>query len=273
MRSRLVVLASGEGTLLQHLIDACQPARSARRSSQSALTGTGRGRCGRAEAAGITTFVCRVGDYAERADWDKALTQTCAGYRPDLVVSAGFMKLLGPAFLDEFSGRCINSHPALLPSFPGMHGVSDALAYGVKVTGCTVFLVDAGAGQRAGDSAAGRAGARRRRRGVADGADQVGRARAARGHGRRDAGRRLVGHRPDGQAGYLTTGHITAGADHREREREPGCHQRAIVSVYDKTGLDQLARTLHEAGVEIVSTGSTAATIGAAGIPVTPSRR
>ncbi len=68
----------------------------------------------------------------------------CAAFRPDLVVSAGFMKLLGPAFLERFGGRCINSHPALLPSFPGMHGVRDALAYGVKVTGCTVFFVDDG---------------------------------------------------------------------------------------------------------------------------------
>jgi formyltetrahydrofolate-dependent phosphoribosylglycinamide formyltransferase len=59
-------------------------------------------------------------------------------------VSAGFMKLLGPAFMERFGGRCINSHPALLPSFPGMHGVRDALAYGVKITGCTVFLVDDG---------------------------------------------------------------------------------------------------------------------------------
>ena len=144
MRSRLVVLASGEGTLLQHLLDACQAG-----SLGADIVAVGSDRhgtraLGRAEAAGVTTFVCRVGDYAERADWDKALTEICAGYRPDLVVSAGFMKLLGPAFLDEFSGRCINSHPALLPSFPGMHGARDALAYGVKVTGCTIFLVDAG---------------------------------------------------------------------------------------------------------------------------------
>ncbi len=88
--------------------------------------------------------MCRVGDYPDRASWDKALTEVCASYGPDLVVSAGFMKLLGPQFLAEFSGRCINSHPTLLPAFPGMHGVRDALAYGVKVTGCTVFLVDDG---------------------------------------------------------------------------------------------------------------------------------
>src|SRR5713226_7224216 len=144
MRSRLLVLASGEGTLLQHLIDAC-----ATGSVRAHIVAVGSDRdgtraAGRAEAAGIETFVCRVGDYDGRADWDKALTEACAGYQPDLVVSAGFMKLFGPQFLDEFAGRCINSHPALLPSFPGMHGVRDALAYGVKVTGCTVFLVDEG---------------------------------------------------------------------------------------------------------------------------------
>src|SRR5712671_1231623 len=144
MRSRLLVLASGEGTLLQHLIDAC-----ATGSVRAQIVAVGSDRdgtraAGRAEAAGIETFVCRVGDYDGRADWDKALTEACAGYQPDLVVSAGFMKLFGPQFLDEFAGRCINSHPALLPSFPGMHGVRDALAYGVKVTGCTVLLVDEG---------------------------------------------------------------------------------------------------------------------------------
>jgi len=144
MLSRLLVLASGEGTLLQHLIDAC-----GKGSVQAQIVAVGSDRHGtraerRAKAAGIETFVCRVGDYASRADWDKALTEACAGYRPDLVISAGFMKLFGPQFLDEFAERCINSHPALLPSFPGMHGVRDALAYGVKVTGCTVFLVDSG---------------------------------------------------------------------------------------------------------------------------------
>lgn len=143
-RSRLVVLASGEGTLLAHLIDACgsDPAG-------PQVVGVGADRPGakalsRAEAAGIDTFVCRVSDYQDRAAWDAALAGACAGFRPDLVVSAGFMKLLGPAFLGRFGGRCINSHPALLPSFPGMHGVRDALAYGVKVTGCTVFFVDDG---------------------------------------------------------------------------------------------------------------------------------
>jgi formyltetrahydrofolate-dependent phosphoribosylglycinamide formyltransferase len=85
-----------------------------------------------------------VGDFPARADWDGALTRACAEYRPDLVVCAGFMKLVGKEFLARFGGRCLNTHPALLPSFPGMHGVRDALDYGVKVTGCTVFLVDEG---------------------------------------------------------------------------------------------------------------------------------
>lgn len=142
--SRLVVLVSGEGTLLQHLIDACTAG-----SLGAQIVAVGADRDGtraisRAQTAGIETFVCRVGDYAERAQWDQMLTRTCASFSPDLVISAGFLKLFGPAFLDEFAERCINSHPALLPSFPGLHGVRDALAYGVKVTGCTVFLVDAG---------------------------------------------------------------------------------------------------------------------------------
>jgi len=144
MRARVVVLASGEGTLLQHLVDACASESAPARIAAVGADRHGTRALGRAEAAGIETFVCRVSDYQDRADWDKALTEICAGFSPDLIVSAGFMKLLGPRFLDEFSGRCVNSHPALLPSFPGMHGVRDALAYGVKVTGCTVFLIDAG---------------------------------------------------------------------------------------------------------------------------------
>lgn len=144
MRSRLVVLASGEGTLLQHLIDACAADPAGPQVVAVGADRHGTKAVSRAEAAGVETFACRVTDYQDRAAWDEALMQACAGFRPDLIVSAGFMKLFGPRFLGEFSGRCINSHPALLPSFPGMHGVRDALAYGVKVTGCTVFLVDAG---------------------------------------------------------------------------------------------------------------------------------
>lgn len=82
--------------------------------------------------------------YADRAAWDTALAEAVAAYEPDLVVLAGFMKLTGPAFLARFGGRTLNTHPALSPAFPGMHGPRDALAYGVKVTGATLFVVDEG---------------------------------------------------------------------------------------------------------------------------------
>lgn len=98
----------------------------------------------RAERADIPTFVERLGDHADRDSWDAALTEQVAAHAPDLVVLAGFMKLAGPHFLSRFGGRTLNTHPALSPSFPGMHGPRDALAYGVKITGATLFVVDAG---------------------------------------------------------------------------------------------------------------------------------
>jgi phosphoribosylglycinamide formyltransferase-1 len=85
-----------------------------------------------------------VKDYPDRASWDRALTASVAEHQPDLVVSAGFMKLVGSDFLTAYGGRFVNTHPALTPAFPGIHGPADALAYGVKVTGCTLFLVDEG---------------------------------------------------------------------------------------------------------------------------------
>jgi phosphoribosylglycinamide formyltransferase 1 len=144
MNARLVVLVSGTGTNLQALIDACRdPAYGAAVVAVGADR-DGTAAAGRAAQAGIPTFVLKVGDFPARDVWDAALTQACAQYQPDLVVCAGFMKLVGKEFLARFAGRCLNTHPALLPSFPGMHGVRDALDYGVKVTGCTVFLVDEG---------------------------------------------------------------------------------------------------------------------------------
>jgi phosphoribosylglycinamide formyltransferase-1 len=142
--ARLVVLVSGTGTNLRALLDAC-----AEPGYGAAVVAVGADRTGiegldRAERVGIPTFAHRVADYPARAGWDAALAASCAAHRPDLVISAGFMKLVGSAFLDAFGGRFINTHPALLPAFPGMHAVRDALAYGVKVTGCTVFMVDAG---------------------------------------------------------------------------------------------------------------------------------
>ncbi|SDN81321.1 phosphoribosylglycinamide formyltransferase-1 [Lentzea jiangxiensis] len=98
----------------------------------------------RAERAGVPHFVVKLRDHADRTAWDAALTEAVASHEPDLVVSAGFMKIIGEQFLARFGGRMINTHPALLPAFPGAHGVRDALAYGVHVTGSTVHLVDAG---------------------------------------------------------------------------------------------------------------------------------
>jgi len=144
MVARLVVLVSGEGTNLQALIDAC---RDADYGAQVVAVGADRGMINalaRADRADIPTFTVRVADYPARGDWDVALAAACAGHAPDLIVLAGFMKLVGQPFLDSFGGRCVNTHPALLPSFPGPHGVRDALAHGVKVTGCTVFIVDEG---------------------------------------------------------------------------------------------------------------------------------
>ena len=150
MTLRLVVLVSGSGTLLQALLDA-----QASGDLAAEVVAVGADRDGieglaRAERAGVPTFVVRLRDFADasgktdRAAWDAALTDAVGVHRPDLIVSAGFMKLLGSSFLGRFGGRVINTHPALLPSFPGAHAVADALAHGVRVTGCTVFEVDAG---------------------------------------------------------------------------------------------------------------------------------
>ncbi|NUS40526.1 MAG: phosphoribosylglycinamide formyltransferase [Terrabacter sp.] len=137
----VVVLVSGSGTLLQALIDAAaDPAYGVR----VAAVGADRPCTGleRAERAGIPTFVCRVADFADRAAWDAALAGEVAAAAPRFVVTAGFMRILGPLTLD--AQPVVNTHPALLPSFPGANGVRDALAYGVKVTGTTCHLVDSG---------------------------------------------------------------------------------------------------------------------------------
>ena len=141
---RVVVLASGSGSPLQALLAAvADPAYGVD------LVAVGSDRAGtravdRARAAGVETFECLLADHPDRAAWDKALTEQVAAYAPDLVVSAGFMRLAGPSFLDHFGGRYVNSHPALLPAFPGMHGARDALAYGAKVSGATLFVEDEG---------------------------------------------------------------------------------------------------------------------------------
>lgn len=138
-----MVLASGSGTLLQSVLDVA-----AGDDYPAQVVGVVVDRTcvaqERAAKAGVESRRVSLRDYADRAAWDAALTEAVAAFEPDLVVSAGFMKILAPSFLSRFERRVINTHPALLPSFPGAHAVRDAMAYGVKVTGSTVHLVDAG---------------------------------------------------------------------------------------------------------------------------------
>lgn len=141
MSARLVILVSGGGTNLQALADASQDA--------FVIAGVvsdrpGAGALARAESAGIPWVIVDPVAYPDRAAWDRGVMEAIAAFEPDWIVCAGFMRVLGPATLDAFPARIVNTHPALLPAFPGAHGVRDALDYGVRVTGCTVHLVDAG---------------------------------------------------------------------------------------------------------------------------------
>jgi phosphoribosylglycinamide formyltransferase-1 len=142
-RTPVVVLISGTGSNLAALL-----AAAAAEPSPYEVVGVIADReaagLAHARAAGIPTAVVALGDHPDRAAWDRALTAAVAAHAPQLVVLAGFMKLVGPPLLEAFGGRIINTHPALLPAFPGAHGVRDALAHGVKVTGCSVIEVDAG---------------------------------------------------------------------------------------------------------------------------------
>lgn len=143
-RARVVVLVSGDGTNLQALIDASSSA-----DYPASVVAVGSDRPGvkaldRAAAAAVPTFIAAPNKYDNRKAWDAALAQATAVYRPDWVVLAGFMRLVGPELLERFPGRVINTHPGLSPAFPGMNAPGDALAYGVKVTGCTIFVVDSG---------------------------------------------------------------------------------------------------------------------------------
>lgn len=142
--ARVVVLVSGTGSNLAALL-----AAAAGPGYPASVVAVGADRSGipaldRATEAGVPTFVIRTGDHSDRASWDRALAAEVGTFDPDLVVLAGFMKIVGPVFLARFGDRTINTHPSLQPAFPGMHAVRDALDYGVKVTGVTVHLVDSG---------------------------------------------------------------------------------------------------------------------------------
>jgi len=142
--ARVVVLVSGTGSNLAALL-----AAAADPDYPASVVAVGADRSGipaldRATEAGVPVFVVRTEDHSDRAAWDRALAAEVAEFDPDLVVLAGFMKIVGPAFLAQFGDRTINTHPSLQPAFPGMHAVRDALDYGVKITGVTVHLVDSG---------------------------------------------------------------------------------------------------------------------------------
>jgi len=141
---RIVVLVSGTGSNLQAVIDAV---KAGELDVDIAAVGADREDTygvQRSADAGLETFVVNFNSFETRAEWDAALTAKVASYQPDVVVSSGFMRIVSPEFIDTFNGKYLNTHPALLPAFPGAHGVRDALAYGVKVTGCTVHWADAG---------------------------------------------------------------------------------------------------------------------------------
>lgn len=141
---RLVVLISGTGSNLAALLEACADPAYGAAVVAVVADRNGIGGLELAERAGVPTVVVRPGDHADRAAWDAELATRIAAAEPDLVVSAGFMRLIGPTTLGRFEGRIVNTHPALLPAFPGTHGVRDALAYGARVTGATLHVVDAG---------------------------------------------------------------------------------------------------------------------------------
>lgn len=142
--ARLTVLVSGAGSTMAGILEAAADDEYGAQVCAVIADRDGIRGLELASDAGIPTQVVRLGDFAERAQWDEAMAAAIAATEPDIVVCAGFMKILGPAVLARFGGRIVNTHPALLPSFPGAHGARDALAHGVKVTGCTVMLVDAG---------------------------------------------------------------------------------------------------------------------------------
>jgi phosphoribosylglycinamide formyltransferase-1 len=142
-RARVVVLLSGTGSLCAALLEATDDPGY---PVEVVAVGADRPAEGleHARRRGIPTFVCALREHPDRGAWDRALAASITEFEPDLVVSAGFMKIVGPAVLDAFGGRLLNTHPALLPAFPGAHAVRDALAAGVEVTGSTVHWVDAG---------------------------------------------------------------------------------------------------------------------------------
>lgn len=258
MAFRVVVLVSGSGTLLQSLLDA---ASDHRLDAEIVAVGTDVPGCAgirRAAGEGIPTFAQPMPTLLRRGTpgrlaWDEALTDQVSRHRPDLVISAGFMKLLDRRFMDAFGDRIINTHPALLPHFPGAHAVRDALAAGVDVTGASIFWVNDGVDT--GDLIVAEAVA------VLPGDTE------ATLHERiKVVERRLLVDTVNDLARRARRNDLPEGETMTD-DRLP--LRRALVSVYDKTGLVDLGRTLADAGVQLVSTGGSYAALRGAGIPVT----
>lgn len=141
---RLVVLVSGGGSNLAALLAAHDDAAYGARVVGVLTDNPAAGALDLARDAGVASVVVSPKEFEDRAAWNDGVAEAVAVFRPDFVVLAGFMRILAPSFVRRYEGRLLNTHPALLPAFPGAHGVRDALAHGVKITGCTVHLVDDG---------------------------------------------------------------------------------------------------------------------------------
>ena len=141
MSGGIVVLISGSGSNMEALIHSCEAGEV---PGEVVAVVADRDCTGLKIAADrdIPTEVLEPKGFSSREEWSAALAELVAAFSPDLVVSAGFMRILAPVFVERFSGKLINLHPSLLPAFPGAHAVRDALEAGVKATGTTVHFVD-----------------------------------------------------------------------------------------------------------------------------------
>ena len=247
---KIAVLCSGRGTDLQSLIDATDSGYIAAEISVVLTDKPNVGALKRAELAGIKNICVDRKNFSERADFEAELLKHLGGV--DLVVLAGFMRILSANFVKRFEGRLINIHPSLLPSFPGAHAHRDVLAYGAKISGCTVHFVDEGT-----DSGPI----------ILQAAVDV----------REDDTEESLAARVLEQEHKIFPRAIKLFIDGRlkivGRRVEIGGSKmkikRALISVSNKLGVVELAKSLSKCGVEIISTGGTGKAIRAAGIPVT----
>ncbi|MGB0097249.1 MAG: bifunctional phosphoribosylaminoimidazolecarboxamide formyltransferase/IMP cyclohydrolase [Solirubrobacteraceae bacterium] len=271
---RVAVLASGTGTNLQALLEQVH----GREGIEIVAVGSDKpdaGALGRARAAGVPAGVFELSAYADRQGRDRAMAAWLRERDAELVVLAGYMQLLSPEFLAAFSGHVINVHPALLPAFPGLAAVEQALAYGVKVFGVTVHFVDDGVDsgpvilQRATDLPDARDPQEVRERLHPIEHELLPEAvrLIARGAVKLDPTnpRRVVIERYSRVAMEQGTERVSAFAPTLPGEVQV---TRALLSVSDKRGIVEFARGLAELGIEIISTGGTAGALTEAGLPV-----